>query len=279
MTTWSLTPFFNELDVLEIRLRELEDAVDVFVIAEATVTHAGVPKPLHFRESSGRFARWADRIRYVVVDDMPAGEDRTLPDRHFQATDNDNWARERHQRDALSRGCEDMEEDDLVMLSDLDEIPGANTVYDMDIEVTHGEVVRVHLPQHVMYLDWRWRERTTHTILRFASGRTLAHLGGPQALREYERGKIVHDVDGWHLSYMGGPERVRDKILASAHAELSQKDYADLDAIERRMSRGVDMFDRSDRIPIPVPLSRLPRAVREDPPRFAHLLSEEGRAP
>lgn len=48
--------FFNELDVLEIRLRELDGVVDRFVLVEATLTHQGKPKPLLYAENKERFA-------------------------------------------------------------------------------------------------------------------------------------------------------------------------------------------------------------------------------
>ena len=52
----------DELDMLECRLTELEGVVDLFVIAEADVTHSGAPKPFHYADNVDRFARWADRI-------------------------------------------------------------------------------------------------------------------------------------------------------------------------------------------------------------------------
>ena len=67
MRTWSLTSFFNELDVLEIRLAELDPVVDVFIIAEAAKTHSGEHKPLYFQENRERFAPWLDKIRHIVV--------------------------------------------------------------------------------------------------------------------------------------------------------------------------------------------------------------------
>jgi hypothetical protein len=81
---------FNELDVLELRFSELEDVVDRFVVVEATVTHAGLPKRLAFAENRHRFAHWKDRVVHVIVKDMPEGPD--------------HWNRERYQRNALVRG-------------------------------------------------------------------------------------------------------------------------------------------------------------------------------
>jgi len=63
--------FFNELDILEIRLHELNDVVDYFVLVEATKTHSGLDKPLWFLEHRSRYNDFWRKIVHIVVDDMP----------------------------------------------------------------------------------------------------------------------------------------------------------------------------------------------------------------
>ena len=65
---YSLTPYFNEIDILEIRLATLDEVVDVHVIAEATSTHSGKPKPLTLPDHTDRLEPWLHKIRYVPVD-------------------------------------------------------------------------------------------------------------------------------------------------------------------------------------------------------------------
>ena len=103
-------PFFNELDILEIRLAELDPLVDHFVIVEATRTHTGKPKPLYFADNRKRYDRYADKIIHVVVDDLPSGP-------------SDHWGREIFQRQAIVRGLGDARPDDRIISSDCDEIP------------------------------------------------------------------------------------------------------------------------------------------------------------
>lgn len=108
-------PFFNELDLLEIRLHELSDVVDRFVLAESTVTFSGKPKPLLFAENRQRYAKFLDRIEHIVVDDTPAAV-------------RSPWDRRMHQSNSLARGLKDMNGDDIVIFSDVDEIPRASAV-------------------------------------------------------------------------------------------------------------------------------------------------------
>ncbi len=103
-------PFFNELDVLEIRLTELDALVDYFVLVEATHSHTGKPKPLYFADNRNRYNRFAHKIIHVVVEDLPAGP-------------SDHWGREIFQRQAIVRGLGQARPDDRIISSDCDEIP------------------------------------------------------------------------------------------------------------------------------------------------------------
>jgi len=105
---------FNELEILELRLSELEETVDRFLVVEAPVTHAGLPKSLTFAENRDRFARWNDRVMRVVVEDMPKGPD--------------PWGRERYQRNAIVRGLQDAAPTDGVIIFDVDEIPKPSAI-------------------------------------------------------------------------------------------------------------------------------------------------------
>ena len=106
--------FFQELDLLEVRLTVMDPVVDRFVIVEGTRTYSGQPKPLRLEQAKERFSRWWPKIDYIVVDDWPK-------------TDN-AWITENHQRNALARGWAKLQDDDIIISSDLDEIPNPDTV-------------------------------------------------------------------------------------------------------------------------------------------------------
>lgn len=270
MTTWDLFPFFNELDVLEIRLATLEDVVDVHVIAESKRTYSGKPKILNFDAYRHRFRKWRDKIEYVVVEDAPAGEDSILPAKDFEAIDNARWARENHQRDALWRGCGKLADDDLVHISDADEVPDP-IGFQACARLEHGRILRPVLPLFVGYLDMRW-EHPVPVISRYMTGKTLRDLGGPQAAR-LETGEITAGEGwGWHFSYMGGPAMVSYKIVSAAHAELDKPEFTDEELIAERIRTGTDLFGRIDKIAHRVALSALPAYVGENHDRFKDFL-------
>src|SRR5262245_901667 len=113
--------FFNELDLLEIRLQELAPVVDRFLLIEARETHTLKPKPLYFDENRERFRPFLDRIEHVVVD--------RFPDR------NSFWNAEFWQRDLIGTTFCEMatHDDDLLLFCDADEIPAASAVTQPDL--------------------------------------------------------------------------------------------------------------------------------------------------
>jgi beta-1,4-mannosyl-glycoprotein beta-1,4-N-acetylglucosaminyltransferase len=119
--------FYNELELLKLRLSELYDHVDHFVLCEATVTFQGKPKPLYFDLHKAEFEPFADKIIHVIVDDAePAKE--TPQDAQTQDYDPVIWNREHFQRNALRRGLTSAAEDDIIIISDCDEIIRPDTV-------------------------------------------------------------------------------------------------------------------------------------------------------
>ena len=117
--------YFDEDLVLDFRLNILKDHVNNFVIAEATKDHTGRDKKLNF--DINNFSKFKDRITYLIVDDLP------MNIRSFKK----NWPvhhlRDQHQRNALARGYKNCNDDDLIMISDIDEIPNPNKIKEFKI--------------------------------------------------------------------------------------------------------------------------------------------------
>jgi len=211
-------PFFNELEMLEIRLNVLDAVVDRFVLCESTVTFSGRRKPLWYADHRSRFTRWADRIVHVIVDDTPD-------------TGADRWARERHQRDRIARGLEGLRADDVVMLSDVDEIPEPSLVA--------ARRRGVFCQRYAMYYlnTLQPRERWVGTVALYAF--QLAAHGAENVRARRGTFEIVED-GGWHFAYAMPPDRIRDKLGAFSHAEHDTAPNAA--AVESRRDALVDLF-------------------------------------
>lgn len=239
-------PFFNELDLLEIRLHEHAAEVDRFVIAESTETFFGEAKPLHFERHRERFAAFADRIDYVVVEKAPPPFD-------------SRWGRERFQREALRRGLADAAGDDLVLLSDVDEILRAASIRQArQSPPRRSELMCFELRMYNYYLNYEAPERWLRSGPRAVLARDLPSLWGlrrskgPDAkpLRNLGRAiynwrelgrpvwpRVIADA-GWHFTYLGSTADIQEKIRARAGSQ-SAKPILDPTVLEARRNAGL----------------------------------------
>src|SRR6187551_3132995 len=95
-------PFFNELDILEIRLNSLNDSVDRFVLVESTRTHQGKPKELYYQNNKDRYAQFHSKIIHVISDVFPDSV-------------HTPWQYEQFQRTEIKRGLVNCIPDDVII--------------------------------------------------------------------------------------------------------------------------------------------------------------------
>ncbi len=96
--------FFNELELLTVRLEELYDHVDYFVLVEAAETFRGNPKPYIFEENKARFQKYLSKIIHVKVEDRKP---------HYGV-----WEREGFHRNCIRRGLAFCKKNDIILMSD-----------------------------------------------------------------------------------------------------------------------------------------------------------------
>eukprot|EP00741_Cyanophora_paradoxa_P007081 tig00001086_g6852.t1 len=270
--------FFEELDVLELRLAELGGCVDFHVIAEANTTHAGNAKELKLLRAleEGRYAQYRDRIRYIEVNDMPNCEE-------------DPWVCENFQREALVRGLHDIGPDDFLLIGDLDEVPsmaGLGDAVGMHVIPEHGSAGRLtvfSMEGRQFSLNWKRKRRWDRAY--GLAGSLFAgeeFRSSPQAVRDaLERGgrRVTYITGGWHLSYFGSIERVRRKIASFAHQEFNRWPYTSSAFIESRVRCGKDLYERGegdDSVydpPTVETLDRFPALLQKLAPDFASSLA------
>jgi beta-1,4-mannosyl-glycoprotein beta-1,4-N-acetylglucosaminyltransferase len=276
-------PFFNELDLLEIRLHELDPVVDFFVLVEAAHTHAGKPKPLHYQNNKQRFAGFAKKIIHVIVEDMPS--------------QGDAWVRERFQRDAIPRGLTACRDEDWILMSDVDEIPCAEAVRETiraaekiplspawlrklrrssfttwalrrKFKKFHPAVWVFHQRPSAYYLNLvRDTPGPATRLLRFGD------LDRPSKLRRWG-GKVVKN-GGWHFTCVGDIATLQEKIRAFAHQEYNTPETLDPKRLAQQVERGEFVFAASGgggefhAVPID---ETFPAYLRENAGKFSHLI-------
>jgi beta-1,4-mannosyl-glycoprotein beta-1,4-N-acetylglucosaminyltransferase len=241
--------FFNELELLEIRLAELPGVVDRFVLVESTRTFSDRSKPLFFLENRAKFAEFADRIIHVIVDDMPGGPD--------------PWARERHQRNCIMRGLQGCADEDYILISDVDEIPRAAAV------PGRRELLGFVQRMNYYYLNFARPERWLGT--RSLQYGLLKQLPSVQLVRDTNT-QLTEPNGGWHFSYLGGARKIREKLDAFSHQELNKPEFTDAKHLTHAMREGSDLFGRDFAAFELVAMSDLPAHIVKHRNRFRNLL-------
>ena len=113
MAIYDCFQFFNEEDILDIRLNILSPFVDYFIITESIYDHQGNIRELVFNKK--KFEKFSHKINYIVVKDIPQSVIKEHQGGHSLI--------EQHQRNSIMRGLEKTGNEDLIIISDVDEIP------------------------------------------------------------------------------------------------------------------------------------------------------------
>ena len=134
--------FFNEIDLLKLRLSYEYNFYDNIVIVEATKTHAGHPKILYFHKYQHLFADYLDKIVYVVVDVMPEVIKEQYIGCNNLIAPEYRWHLEEHQRNCILRGLLKirLEDNDLILINDLDEIVSCEKVNHVSSLIKSGQI-------------------------------------------------------------------------------------------------------------------------------------------
>ena len=230
--------FFNELDLLEIRLNELNNIVDKFVIVEATRTFQKKDKPLYFELNKERYKEFLPKIEHIVVDKYPNFFSKF---RVPTPWDYDNW-----QKEFILKGLKNAAPDDVIIISDLDEIPNKKLV----LEHMHLNGFKV-FEQKFYYYYLNCLAKTSSGEPELWRGSVMTHKKNITTIKKArvirgKEGSNIHIIKngGWHFSYLGGIDKIITKIESIAHSEFNLKEFKDPQRIKTIIENGKDLFNR-----------------------------------
>jgi beta-1,4-mannosyl-glycoprotein beta-1,4-N-acetylglucosaminyltransferase len=223
--------------MLKYRLEVLNDVVDHFVIVEATHTHAGHEKQMYFEENKMLFEPYMNKIIHVIVNDFQY----KFP--NINISNGDQWKNEGFQRNCIKRGLDhiDLRPNDIITITDLDEIPDPNTLQKIK---TAEIVVDVNiLEQDFYYYNLntinisKWHHPKILTFNRFSSLDLCCN-----DIRFYNCPVIKNG--GWHLSYFGDANFIKNKLLNFSHQEFNNDFFTNTDYIDSKICNGDDLYNR-----------------------------------
>lgn len=267
--------FFNELEMLEIRLNVLDDVVDRFVLVEMTKTHSGDDKKLYFKENKERFAKFKDKIIHIIVDDCPDTDD--------------PWVRETYQRNCIARGLVQCCDEDIIIISDLDEIPKPEVISRLDCSKDIYQLEQKMYYYFINYLDvgnplWLLGTKVL-SYKNFLNGldmidvpyctylpECINHGTTASKIRVWRGAARVAEA-GWHFSYAGDVDFIINKIKSFSHQEFNDDKYLNKRGLIEKIAKGADLFDRKGHAYMAIPLDKsFPRYILNNRNKYSHLI-------
>lgn len=276
----------HEMDMLEIRVKELGDAVDYFLACESNYTYFGMPKPLHLRSnlSAGFLSEHRHKIVTLVISVYNVGDGSPwAPEDHFRSS---IWKEGRHH-------FSNIREDDLFMITDADEIPRRDVMLFLKHHDGFGEPIALTLRSFIYGFFWESKSVNVRGICTVGYLRDIYQNDSLQLRRwkpnfhrfsSNETGTIRFDwtirgmspsFAGWHCSWCFNEIGIQVK-LASAQRDDGVRwgDIAEKTELAyiSSLRKSGKYFDNSTPAVYVDALSAAPAVLKENSNRWHHLL-------
>src|SRR5699024_567164 len=274
MAVYDCFTFFNELDLLDVRLNILDEYVDKFVLVEMPCTFQGKKKNLIFKENRERFRKYLDKIIYVCPSEFP------------MYNGDGDFGIEYFQRNSILEALTLCDPEDIVIISDIDEIPNPigfkekialsynrdsysfkRNIKTLLYELSFGRksIVKKIITRNNTYLH-EWLDVTTVSLEQelfyyFMNCRSKGKWYGPvickyknmnmpQRLRDNRELLPFIEKAGWHFSYLGGIKKIKEKLASIVDSDPNivktlRKYSKDDEYIRKCILSGKDILGRS----------------------------------
>ena len=258
MNIYDCFQYFDEDFLLDLRLNILDPYVKKFIITEATYTHNGDKKKLNF--DINHFKKFKDKINYIVVDkkppkilDLSSHESEKVKG---QKSILNGMARDYFQRENLIHGLNDAKDEDIIMISDLDEIPNLNN---LDFTTIKNKIIifqqkMFYYKVNLFYENFVWHGTKACKKKNLISPQWLRNIKAKKypswrldlffSKKKYTDLFFVSD-GGWHFTYLKTPEQLYKKLLNFAHHFEFEKSGLKIEDIKKLMDEKRIIYDHN----------------------------------
>ena len=221
--------FYNELDMLKFRLKELNDCVDYFVLVECVKTYQYNDKELFFENNKDQLAEYLHKIDHVIVKD-------NIP------TTGNPWHIEYYQRNCIDNGIKllNLNNDDIIIISDLDEIPDSDTINTIKKSNFNGIY---GLEQDLYYYNLNTKYKDPWIAIKILNYGN--YNGKPQSYRCNNNYPVIKN-GGWHFSYFGNLNFIKNKISNFSHSEFNNDYILNNERLLKQIKNSKDLYGRSE---------------------------------
>ena len=237
MAIYDCFQYFDEDHMVDLRLNILDRYVDFFVISESTKTHQGKDKKINF--DIKKFPKFKKKIKFIVADYNDSI--------NFKNHVGGESPIEQHQRNSLIKGIENASSEDLIILSDSDEIPDLtklNQIQDNKKIIAFSQkmfMYKINL-QNIDESNWIGSKITKKkNITSMQDLRNLKFKKYPFWRLDKKNLQIING--GWHFSFLQTPKQILNKIKSFSHGEFNNNNI-DEKNIEEKILKNEDIFGR-----------------------------------
>lgn len=224
--------FYNEVDILNLRLHELNEQVDYFILVEANKTFTNNSKEFIFENNKDKFKEFLNKIIHIKVYDMPSG--------------NNNWNREFHQRNCIQRGLQlvpYLNNNDIILISDVDEIINRETIIKLKKD-KQSKIYNLNMDLYYYNLETKAKIMNCWPLVRAGPYYLINEYNSISDIRK--KNFDSYNNSGWHLSYFGGVKQIKNKIENFSHQEFNIKNIIDTDSINNSIINKKDVLKRDN---------------------------------
>jgi len=262
MAIYDCFQYFNEDHIVDLRLNILNEYVDYFVVSESTKTHQGKNKKINFDIKN--FSKFEKKIIFITAD--------YKEEINFDKHTGGESPIEQHQRNSLIEGIKDASSEDLVILSDSDEIPDLSKL----TQIKKNKKFIVFSQKMFMYkLNLQNLNESNWMGSRITKKK---HIRSMQELRDLKfKNYPFWRIDkynqqiipgGWHFSYLQTPEQILNKVKSFSHGEFNNENL-NKKYIEEKILNNEDLFGRGNKLKkIPID-SSYPKYIFRNKEKFS----------
>jgi beta-1,4-mannosyl-glycoprotein beta-1,4-N-acetylglucosaminyltransferase len=225
--------FSNELEILKLRLAFLDNVVDYFVIVESKRTLSGKKKLLYYKEYEQYFEKYHHKIIYLEAPDMP----------HLV-----EWDYEYFQRNYIKQGLINCHENDLILISDVDEIVNLKSILSFkSLQLP----ALIELPYYNYFFNLKsYKSFTVNLLCKYSFIKNLNIGERNQTYQKYVTNVIKSKQlkTGWHFSNLFGFDipKYQEKIKSFSHQEFNNSHFLKKERILKCIQSGIDLFERTN---------------------------------
>lgn len=241
--------FYNELDILKMRLYELYNIVDYIVLVEATKTHTGKIKKLYYEENKELFNKYNDKIIHLVTD---FEEKYSFYDKIKVSSD--DWYRENYQRECIKVIIDklNLNDEDIIILSDVDEIPNKNILYNLkynNIFINNNIIYSIEMNLYYYTIELTTKRKWYHSkIFNYFTYKNNNLLTKIRLMLS----NIIINNGGWHLSYYGDIHFIKNKLESIAESLEYSEDSKNINYLNECINNNILHFNKEKLIYISI---------------------------